>query len=104
MQEKTVEELQEMIDDARGELSRRTEQRRKDVIAQIHALAASINVTVKIDAGNVTPMNSRLGRKVPIKYQHPETGESWSGRGMKPKWLTREIEAGADQESFRVAA
>ena len=27
------------------------------------------------------------GRKIAPKYRNPETGETWAGRGMRPRWL-----------------
>ena len=32
---------------------------------------------------------SLKGRKPPIKYRHPKTRETWSGRGAQAGWLTR---------------
>src|SRR5262245_11246234 len=31
------------------------------------------------------------GRKLDPKYHHPETKETWSGRGLKPKWLVEAL-------------
>ena len=45
---------------------------------------------------------SLRGRKVPVKYRHPKTGETWSGRGAQAGWLTREIKAGAKRDDFLV--
>jgi hypothetical protein len=42
------------------------------------------------------------GRKVAVKYRHPKTGETWSGRGAQTGWLTREIKAGAKRDDFLV--
>ena len=32
----------------------------------------------------------RIKRKgvIPAKYRDPETGQTWSGRGLAPKWIT----------------
>lgn len=42
--------------------------------------------------------------KAEAKYRNPETGESWSGRGLKPKWLVMAIEAGKALEDFLIDA
>jgi len=42
------------------------------------------------------------GGKVAAKYKHPKTGEAWSGRGSKPRWLQAEIKAGKKIEAFAV--
>jgi DNA-binding protein H-NS len=43
------------------------------------------------------------GIKVAPKYCDQATGETWSGRGLQPKWLKARIAAGAELESFAVA-
>lgn len=40
--------------------------------------------------------------KVEAKYRNPETGESWSGRGLKPRWLVMAIDAGKTLEDFLI--
>lgn len=30
---------------------------------------------------------SQKGVKVKPKYRHPETGETWAGRGVHPRWM-----------------
>jgi DNA-binding protein H-NS len=42
-------------------------------------------------------------RAVAPKYRHPETGETWSGRGKAPRWLMAAEEAGATRDSFLIA-
>lgn len=42
------------------------------------------------------------GRKVPAKFKNPKTGETWSGRGSTPKWLSEAEAAGAKRESFLI--
>lgn len=46
--------------------------------------------------------NTVLGTKVPPKYRHPKTGETWSGRGGVAAWLAKEIEAGRKREDFLI--
>jgi DNA-binding protein H-NS len=41
-------------------------------------------------------------RKVAPKFCDPSTGETWSGRGLKPKWLTAAIEGGRSLADFAV--
>jgi DNA-binding protein H-NS len=44
----------------------------------------------------------RLGKqgKARIKYRGPELGETWSGRGHMPCWMTAYIEQGKKKEQF----
>jgi DNA-binding protein H-NS len=41
---------------------------------------------------------------VAAKYRHPETGETWAGRGLKPRWLTAAMKSGKSLESFAITA
>ena len=75
--------------------------KRKDVIAQIKELAASIDVTVDVyESGK---RSARKGIKVPVKYRHPEDPEkTWTGRGVMPTWLQVLVNAGHERSEFEV--
>ena len=49
-------------------------------------------------AGKGSP---KKGKKVAPKYRGPD-GATWSGRGLKPRWLTAEIKKGKKLESFAI--
>jgi DNA-binding protein H-NS len=44
---------------------------------------------------------SLKGRKVPPKYRSP-SGETWAGRGAKPKWLVAAMKRGKKVEDFLI--
>lgn len=81
---------------------------RQGVISQIKALMAEHGISVedlaakpgrqsKAAADGDTPT-----RKVAPKFRDADTGETWSGRGLKPKWLTAALESGRTLEEFAV--
>ena len=41
------------------------------------------------------------GKKVPPKYRGP-SGETWAGRGAKPRWLVAAIKGGKKLEDFLI--
>lgn len=45
--------------------------------------------------------SSQKGAKVAAKYRGPN-GETWSGRGLMPRWLAALVAAGKSKESFAV--
>jgi DNA-binding protein H-NS len=47
--------------------------------------------------------NSAAKRAVAPKYRHPETGETWSGRGKAPRWLMAAEADGASRDSFLIS-
>jgi len=42
------------------------------------------------------------GKKVPPKYRSP-SGETWAGRGAKPRWLVAAIKGGKKLDDFLMA-
>jgi len=94
-------ELAAMIENAKKALKDKQEGKRKEIIAQIKELAASINVTVEIAEGGKPA--ARKGAKVAVKYRNPSNhAEKWTGRGMRPKWLRELIDQGRKLEEFEV--
>ena len=45
--------------------------------------------------------NSLRGRKVPPKYRS-RSGETWAGRGAKPRWLVAAIKQGKKLDDFLI--
>ena len=46
---------------------------------------------------------STKGRTVPVKYLNPDNpGETWSGRGRKPKWLVAKLDKGKKITDFAI--
>jgi DNA-binding protein H-NS len=41
------------------------------------------------------------GKKAIVRYRNKATGETWAGRGMKPRWLQAALKAGRKLEEFR---
>ena len=39
---------------------------------------------------------------VPAKYRHPDTGETWTGRGKAPRWVTQAEAAGGKRDEFLI--
>ena len=42
--------------------------------------------------------------RMPVKYHDAETGSTWSGRGLKPKWLVAALAGGRSLSEFEVTA
>ncbi len=95
------------LENQAAELERRiAEQKRAeraDAIAKVQALMAEYGLTLADlgSRGGAAPTRRTLG-KVAAKYRNPATGDSWSGRGLKPKWLQAELDAGRRLEDFAV--
>ena len=44
--------------------------------------------------------SANAGRKVAPKYRNPATGDTWTGRGLKPKWLVAALNSGRSLSEF----
>jgi DNA-binding protein H-NS len=94
-------ELQAVIENAKKALKNKQANKRKEVIAQIKELAASIDVVVEIHEPEKKSV--RKGAKVAIKYRHPDDqNKVWTGRGVAPKWMQELQNAGHDRSEFEV--
>jgi len=94
-------ELQTVIENAEKALKNKQANKRKEVIAQIKELAASIDVIVEIHEHEKKP--ARKGSKVAVKYRHPDDhNKTWTGRGVAPKWMQEFLNAGHDRSEFEV--
>jgi DNA-binding protein H-NS len=46
--------------------------------------------------------SSLKGHKVAPKYRDPATGETWAGRGVRPRWLVARLKRGKKLEDFAI--
>lgn len=54
-------------------------------------------------AAKTSTRSSKLkGKKVAPKFRNKATGETWSGRGLKPKWLAAALASGKKLSDFAV--
>ena len=55
-----------------------------------------------VGGGAARGRRSLKGRKVPAKYRGPN-GETWAGRGARPRWMQEAMKGGAKPEDFLIA-
>ena len=81
-----------------------TETQRTDAIAKVRALMEENGLSLA-DLGSRARTGekgkAKIPQKVAAKYRD-EMGNSWSGRGLHPKWLKAAITAGKKIEDFAV--
>lgn len=100
IQNLSAAELQALIKNAESALEAKQASNRKQVIAQIKELAASIDVTVEI----TDDKNSRKSSSsVTAKYANPANPyETWTGRGLAPKWMKALTDQGHQKDEFLI--
>jgi len=57
------------------------------------------------ETGASKSMDGKPRRKYPRvlpKYRNPQTSETWSGRGKRPRWLVAAMKSGHKIEEFKI--
>jgi DNA-binding protein H-NS len=69
------------------------------------ALESELAKLTRYDSGGRAKLGGRGARgKVAPKYRNPENpGETWAGRGLKPRWLAAAIKSGKKLEDFAIS-
>jgi DNA-binding protein H-NS len=65
-------------------------------LERMEAIAVVVGTRVVRGGGSLLK-----GRKVPPKYRGP-SGETWAGRGAKPRWLVAAIKGGKKLDDFLI--
>ncbi len=79
---------------------------RSTAIAKVKTLMAEFGLSLA-DIGGRAAAPRVAGEpkppsKVAIKYRNAATSETWTGRGLQPKWLRAALASGAKIEDFLV--
>lgn len=99
--------LKELLNQ-KAELDKAIESTRKqelaNAIAQVRSLMQEYGITVADISGKSSTRapSASKGGKVAAKYRNAATGESWSGRGLQPKWLKAALASGRQLSDFAV--
>lgn len=107
-------ELVELIGMAEQERTGKLEDARRSLMAEFDERAAAVGLTTEQLFGQSrgTPEKAKRGRKgeaspkassspAAVKFRS-QSGQTWSGRGRKPTWLTQAEASGHSPEEFRV--
>ena len=90
----------EALMDLRKRVDEMLLERRAEIQKQIERMDRAIAVVggARVVGGRGSVLK---GRKVPPKYRGP-SGETWAGRGAKPRWLVAAIKRGKKLEDFLI--
>ncbi|MBC8058969.1 MAG: H-NS histone family protein [Rhizobiales bacterium] len=98
--------LQELIaqkDALEREIERTRQQDRSEAITQIRTLMEQYGLTAAdlLGRGAAKP-RAGGGKKVAAKYRDSATGNTWSGRGLQPRWLKAALGSGRKLSDFTI--
>ena len=102
----TLAELLAQRDELEAKIQATSQTERADAIAKVRALMQENGLTLSdLGAGTTAKARTKAAakptKKVPIKYRDG-AGNSWSGRGLQPRWLKAALATGKKIESFAV--
>jgi DNA-binding protein H-NS len=95
----TLQELLAQKEALEREIEQRKKQDRAEAIAKVRALMDEYGLTVSDLTSRAVP---KPAGKVAAKYRDKATGDTWSGRGLQPNWLKKQLAAGRRIEDFLV--
>ena len=90
----------EALMDLRKRVDEMLHRHRAEIEQQLEKLSRTVAVVggARVVRGGGSALR---GRKVPPKYRG-HSGETWAGRGAKPKWLVDAIKGGKKLEEFLI--
>ena len=99
----TLQELIAQKEALEAEIARTRDKTRSDAIAQVRALKEEHRLTISdLSTRAVVKARAGKGAKVAAKYRDAATGDTWSGRGLQPKWLKAALASGRKLTDFAV--
>ena len=100
----TLQELLAQKEALERQIEQTKKHQRGEAIDKVRALMAEYGLSVA-DLSGKTPTKAKPSGgtgKVPAKYRNASTGESWSGRGLQPRWLKAALASGKKLGDFAV--
>ena len=99
----SLKELLEKKEALDREIESTKKQERADAIRQVRTLMEQYGLTpADLSVRSAPKAKGGTGKKVAAKYRNAATGETWSGRGLQPKWLKAALGAGKKLSDFAV--
>lgn len=75
---------------------------RAEALAKVRALMSEHGLTLADLSSKSATAGKRTGTKVAPKYRDAATGNTWSGRGLQPKWLVQALASGKKVSDFAI--
>jgi DNA-binding protein H-NS len=97
----TIQELLAQRDALEKQIAEAQRSAKAEAIAKVKALMSEYGLSAADLAVKGSALPKAEGtKKVAAKYSDPVSGQTWTGRGLKPKWLQAALAAGKTLEEF----
>ena len=102
-----TEELQALLKQIPKEIDKRRQREKSKLVDEIAQMASKRGYSLKDLVGKApcSGKAKKVVRRKPaaVKFRHPEQADlTWTGRGRKPRWVSRWLEEGNTLEALRV--
>lgn len=84
-------------------LSARIKAEKHELERRLAVLGRGMVIDPRGDSESMARKPRRKYPKVLPKYRNPQTSETWSGRGKRPRWLVAAMKSGRKIEEFRIS-
>lgn len=99
----SLDDLWSLHEEISGILSDRIKAEKYELEKRLAVLGGGMAVRdpSRADASPAGKQRRKYPRVLP-KYRNPQTSETWSGRGKRPRWLVAAMKSGRRIEDFRI--
>lgn len=99
----TLQELLAQKASLEKQIAETQREERANAIAQVKSIMSEHGLTLADLSQRAAPARTEgTPRKVAAKYRNGDTGETWSGRGLQPKWLKAALADGKQLSDFAI--
>ena len=111
LEDLSVAALRKVVECATALIAQKTEGEKRSFIEEVTARAKSLGVSITDLFGKSAPKpvkkaapkkRAGLRARPPIKFKGPNPGETWTGRGRRPRWLVALEAEGKDKKDYAV--
>jgi DNA-binding protein H-NS len=111
LEDMSVAALRKVVECATALIAQKTEGEKRSFIEEVTARAKSLGVSITDLFGKSAPKpvkkaapkkRAGLRARPPIKFKGPNPGETWTGRGRRPRWLVALEAEGKDKKDYAV--
>ena len=111
LEDMSVAALRKVVECATALIAQKTEGEKRSFIEEVTARAKSLGVSITDLFGKSAPKpvkkappkkRAGLRARPPTKFKGPNPGDTWTGRGRRPRWLVALEAEGKDKKDYAV--
>jgi DNA-binding protein H-NS len=98
-----IKQLKDLIESAKSRISDLEKSGRVDARNKLLALARELGYEASdLISGSSSSAAPKVRRPAKPKYRNPADGTTWTGRGVRPKWVQAHLDSGKSLDSLLI--